>query len=228
MNNTKTLTAIVAILMAATLVVGTFAAVATTQTALAYQKKKRGGSQENSRDGNTVTLQACKQDGTESGFDNSLAQECQNVICTHPGENATCTEEGVTSAPPTPTTIQVSGQGEGENFCARATGSIPASITFSVQQSGNAATQGQFEIAVQAPFGPGFTKTGTLDSVQITGNSFTITGKELSAGNEISRCEDILVPPTATITGQCGTGVTIQFATADGEHATFTGNVICT
>ena len=71
--------------MAATLVVGTFAATATTQTALAYQKKNRGGSQENSKDGNTVTVQKCKQDGTESGFDNSLEQECQNVICTHPG-----------------------------------------------------------------------------------------------------------------------------------------------
>jgi hypothetical protein len=92
MNNTKTL-AIVAIFMAATLVVGTFAATATTQTALAYQKKKRGGSQENSKDGNTVTLQACKQDATESGFDNSLAQECQNVICTHPGDNASCVRE---------------------------------------------------------------------------------------------------------------------------------------
>ena len=94
MNNTKTL-AIVAIFMAATLVVGTFAATATTQTALAYQKKNRGGSQENSKDGNTVTVQKCKQDATESGFDNSLEQECQNVICTHPGENATCTQEGV-------------------------------------------------------------------------------------------------------------------------------------
>jgi hypothetical protein len=93
MNNTKTL-AIVAIFMAATLVVGTFAATATTQTALAYQKKNRGGSQENSRDGNTVTLQACKQDATESGFDNSLAQECQNVICTHPSAGAACVSEG--------------------------------------------------------------------------------------------------------------------------------------
>jgi hypothetical protein len=97
MNNTKTL-AIVAIFMAATLVVGvTFSAATTTQTALAYQKKI-GGSQENSKDGNTVTLQACKQDGTESGFDNSLAQECQNVICTHPGQNATCSQEGAVSA----------------------------------------------------------------------------------------------------------------------------------
>ena len=106
MNNTKTL-AIVAIFMAATLVVGTFAATATTQTALAYQKKNRGGSQENSKDGNTVTVQKCKQDGTESGFDNSLEQECQNVICTHPGENATCTQEGVvTPTPPTPKTCE--------------------------------------------------------------------------------------------------------------------------
>jgi hypothetical protein len=229
MNNTKTTTlALVAVFMAATLVVGTIAATATTQsTAFAYQQKKRGGSQDSSKDGNTITLQKCKQLASDSGFDNTADQECENLICTHPGENTTCTEEGVTSTP-TPT-IQVSGQGQGENFCpgmfARP---IPASITFSVQQSGNAAAQGQFEIAVQPPFGSGFTKTGTLDSVQITGNSFTITGKELSAGNEISRCEDIVVPPTATITGQCGTGVTIQFATADGEHATFTGNVACT
>jgi hypothetical protein len=91
MNNTKTL-AIVAIFMAATLVVGTFAATATTQTALAYQKK-RGGSQENNKNGNTVTLQACKQDATESGFDNALAQECGNTICTHPGDNASCVRE---------------------------------------------------------------------------------------------------------------------------------------
>jgi hypothetical protein len=103
MNNTKTL-AIVAIFMAATLVVGTFAATATTQTALAYQKKNRGGSQENSKDGNTVTLQACKQDATESGFDNSLAQECQNVICTHPSAGATCVNDPSEVTPPTPAT----------------------------------------------------------------------------------------------------------------------------
>jgi hypothetical protein len=133
---------------------------------------------------------------------------------------------GVTPTPIS-TTIQVSGQGEGENFCPRATGSLPASISFSVQQNAGGAVQGQFNVDVRFPALP-FTKTGTLDSVQITGNSFTITGKELSAGNQISRCEDILVPPTATITGQCGTDVTIRFETADGEHATFTGNVECT
>jgi hypothetical protein len=92
MNNTKTL-AIVAVFMAATLVVGTFAATATTQTAFAYSKK-RGGSQEDSKNGNTVTIQACKQAASESGFDNGLEQECGNTICTHPGNNATCVSEG--------------------------------------------------------------------------------------------------------------------------------------
>jgi hypothetical protein len=104
MNNTKTTTlAIVAVFMAATLVVGTFATITTTiGTAFAYQKK-RGGSQENSKNGNTITLQKCKQAASESGFDNTEEQECQNVICTHPGENATCSQEGAAVTPkPTP------------------------------------------------------------------------------------------------------------------------------
>jgi hypothetical protein len=109
MNNTKrTLTAIAAILIAATLVVG---GTLVSTTAFAY-KKKVGGGQENSKDGNTVTIQKCKQDGGVSGFDNTAEQECQNVICTHPGENATCTQEGVrstaTSTPePTTTTLRI-------------------------------------------------------------------------------------------------------------------------
>ncbi len=89
MNNTKTL-AIAAMFIAATLVVaGTFAAT-TTQSALAYQKKKGGqdtykkGTRDNgnSKNGNTDTIQKCKQLGSVSGFDNTAEQECQNVICT--------------------------------------------------------------------------------------------------------------------------------------------------
>jgi hypothetical protein len=226
MNNTKTL-AIAAILIAAILVVGTFAATATTQTALAYQKK-RGGSQENSKDGNTITLQKCKQAATESGFDNTEEQECQNLICTHPGNNATCSEEGVGVVTPTTTTattIQVSGQGEGQNFCPQATESLPASITFSAHSDGGT-VQGEFTIV--ATFGGGqLTKTGTLNGLQISGGSFTATGTELSQPG-LSRCSLSQLPSSATISGQCGTGVTIQFATADGEHATFIGNVACT
>jgi hypothetical protein len=85
MNNTKTL-AIVAVLTAATLVVGL--TVSATSAAFAFKK-----GQDNSKDGNTVTIQANKQKGSVSGFDNDLEQEASNVICTHPGENATCTSE---------------------------------------------------------------------------------------------------------------------------------------
>jgi hypothetical protein len=85
--------------MAATLVVGMFAAAipTSTQAAFAYQQKKKGD--ENSRNGNTITIQKCKQAATQSGWDNNQAQECENLICTHPGENATCVQEGAAAIP---------------------------------------------------------------------------------------------------------------------------------
>jgi hypothetical protein len=91
MNNTKTRTlAIVAVLTAATLVVGvTFAATTTTQSVFAYENK---GGDKNSKNGNTVTPQTGEQYGIVSGFDNSFNQELQNVLCTHP--SATCSTEG--------------------------------------------------------------------------------------------------------------------------------------
>src|SRR6266516_3712822 len=116
-NTTRTKTvAIFAIFMAATLVLGTFATTTTQSAAFAYSNKKKGD--ENSRNGNTITIQKCKQAATQSGFDNNQEQECENLICTHPGENATCVQEGAAATSiPTPTTtttttIQVSGQGE--------------------------------------------------------------------------------------------------------------------
>src|SRR5436190_22271200 len=102
MNNTKRTTlAIVAILIAATLVVGTFATMAITQPAYAYAKKpprqddkktRDNGSGDN-RNGNTVTVLKCKNRGSASGFDTALDQECENLICTHPGNNASCVSE---------------------------------------------------------------------------------------------------------------------------------------
>ena len=95
MNNTRTVSAIAAILMAATLVVGgTFAA---THSALAYlpqkdnkRDKKDGGN----NNGNTVTAQINKQKASQSGWDNTQEQEAQNTICTHPASNGTCVSEG--------------------------------------------------------------------------------------------------------------------------------------
>jgi hypothetical protein len=89
MNNT-TISAIAAVLMAATLVLGGTLAATSAQSAFAYQKKK-GGDEKN---GNTVTVQASKQKESVSGWDNTAEQEAENVICTHPGNNASCVSEG--------------------------------------------------------------------------------------------------------------------------------------
>jgi hypothetical protein len=102
MNNTTTAkrnVALAAVLMAAILVVGTIATttttIGTTQTALAYSQKKKDNGKGGNDNGNTITIQKCKQAATQSGFDNNQGQECENVICTHPGENATCVQEGL-------------------------------------------------------------------------------------------------------------------------------------
>src|SRR5438067_6770198 len=119
MNNTTTTRtkrnlAIVAIFMAATLVVGIGTFTTTTaQSAYAYQKKGGGGDSGKGNDnGNTVTIEECKNKGSASGFDTALDQECENLICTHPGNNATCVQEGAvtsptstTGQPPTPEPI---------------------------------------------------------------------------------------------------------------------------
>jgi hypothetical protein len=121
MNNTRTL-AIVAVLTAATLVVGLTVAAATPSAFAGgnkerqdkymkaeqdgYKKVKQDsykkntykkGIQTNGNDGakangNTLTVQAAKQHGIVSGFDNTLEQEAQNVICTHP--SSSCVSEG--------------------------------------------------------------------------------------------------------------------------------------
>ena len=101
MNNTRTLAAIVAVFMAATLVVGgTFAAT----SAFAYVKKGARDNGSGNGNGNTITVEKCKNRGSASGFDTTVNQECENLICTHPGENATCSQEGAATPTPTPTT----------------------------------------------------------------------------------------------------------------------------
>jgi hypothetical protein len=111
MNNTRIL-AIVAVLTAATLVVGgTSAAMTTGHSAFAWKQdsyKKRGDDsykkdkqdgykkQRQSKgiygNGNTETIQATTQNGQVRGSHNTLEQEASNVICTHP--SATCSQEG--------------------------------------------------------------------------------------------------------------------------------------
>ena len=66
-----------------------------TQSAFAYVKKDN---RKGNGNGNTVTIEECKNKGSASGFDTTLDQECENLICTHPGNNATCTQEGLAAA----------------------------------------------------------------------------------------------------------------------------------
>ena len=120
MNNTKTL-AIVAVLTAATLVVGLTVAATMTSSAFAGGSKRYGqdkymkggqdsykkdgkdtynkGTRDNGNDsssgnqnGNTVTIFKAENKGFTSGFDTAVNQEADNTICTHPSTN--CVSEG--------------------------------------------------------------------------------------------------------------------------------------
>jgi hypothetical protein len=82
-----------AIFIAATLVAGIGTFTTTTQSAYAYNNNKKHNGKGNDN-GNTVTIEKCKNKGSASGFDTAVDQECENLICTHPGENATCVQEG--------------------------------------------------------------------------------------------------------------------------------------
>ena len=115
MNNTRTRTlAIVAVLTAATLVVGVTVAATITPSAFAGGGKKdrqdkyiKGGEQDGykkdrqdkkgrqangekdngSNNGNTNTIQVLKQKAKASGKHSEVDQNGQNVICTHLGDN---------------------------------------------------------------------------------------------------------------------------------------------
>ena len=78
------------------------------QSAYAYQQKKGDkGNGNGNGNGNTVTIQKCKQAATQSGFDNTQEEECENLICTHPAENATCVQEGAAATPTAPKPVKL-------------------------------------------------------------------------------------------------------------------------
>ncbi len=52
------------------------------------------------KNGNTVTIEECKNRGSASRFDTAVDQECANLICTHPANNATCAQEEVVTPKP--------------------------------------------------------------------------------------------------------------------------------
>jgi hypothetical protein len=201
MNNTKTLTAIAAILMAATLVVGGTLA---SSTAFAYQKKGPQDNKKGARDngsgngnGNTITVEKCKNRGSASGFDTTVNQECENLICTHPGENATCTQEGVGSTPtstpePITTTLLVIKKvacvtvpfpcGQPSGFTLHVTGNNPRpSTSFRGSESGTLVTldPGPFTVFDEVD------DTGVTFTGDCTQHSSTATGT-IAAGQHLT------------------------------------------
>ena len=92
MNSTKTTLAIVAVLTAATLVVGLTVAATMTPSVLAGGKKnghdkyvKRGqDGYKKDGNGNTNTVQILKQNAKASGRNSTVEQNGENSICTHP------------------------------------------------------------------------------------------------------------------------------------------------
>jgi anionic cell wall polymer biosynthesis LytR-Cps2A-Psr (LCP) family protein len=118
MNSTKTTLAIVAVLTAATLVVGLTVAATMTSSAFAgggkryghdkymkgkgqdsykkdgqdkYMKGKGQDSYKKDGNGNTNTIQVLKQNAKASGKNSTVEQNGENSICTHPSE--TCTSQ---------------------------------------------------------------------------------------------------------------------------------------
>ena len=121
MNNTKTL-AIVAVLTAATLVVGLTVATTMTQSALAGGKKDRedkyvmkggqgnGGKDNSSGNGNTNTIQVLKQNAKASGKNSIVQQNGENSICTHPSTTSPESTDGAIGSNPSGTCTSQSNQ----------------------------------------------------------------------------------------------------------------------
>ena len=110
----------------------------------------------NNNSGNTVTIEECKNKGSSSGFNTALDQECENLICTHPANGASCVSENegattTTTPVTTPTgTLLVKKLVEciiichgPEDFTIKVTGNNPTPSTFQVtSESGTVVTLG--------------------------------------------------------------------------------------
>ena len=79
----------------------------------------------------------CQNKGSASGFDTAVDQECENLICTHPGSNATCDTEGVAAVGGAGTSGGVAGCTVGANAIVLDTGArvcvtLPTPLAFPV------------------------------------------------------------------------------------------------
>lgn len=251
MNNTTTTTTrttlsaiMVLTFIAATLVSGGILTATTTPSAAAFADGKKKGN------GNTDTVQKNKQDGTESGFDNSFEEEGQNLICTHPEDNSNCIqEEELSSTAGTAGTgiaSEVIGSGTATNLSPNSRITCPngsalaGTITFHATKTTGGVISGTWtiqasQIDLNGP--PVGVKSGTFNGGDIGTNNYHLTGVE-NVDEACSQFGGGVTPNPITISGQCGTGVAIEFLANQlpqsppgfppfRESGTFTGNVNC-
>ncbi|HET7344640.1 MAG TPA: hypothetical protein VFJ05_02055 [Nitrososphaeraceae archaeon] len=109
MNNTTAIRTLAEIVVVVVVLVFTLGSLAPSSSStplsavFAYQNKGTQDNGNGNSNGYTLTGQASMQVAArESGFDNGLEQESQSAICTHQGNNATCSQEGII-----PTTTQI-------------------------------------------------------------------------------------------------------------------------
>jgi hypothetical protein len=250
MNNTTTTTRttlsaiIVLMFIAVTLVSGGILTATTTPAAAFADGTKKGN-------GNTDTAQKNKQDGTESGFDNSFEEEGQNLICTHPDDNSNCIqEEELSSTAGTAGTgiaSEVTGSGTATNLSPNSRITCPngsalaGTITFHATKTNGGVVSGTWtiqasQIDLNGP--PVGVKSGTFNGGDISTNNYHLTGVE-NVDEACSQFGGGFVPNPISITGQCGTGVKIIFLANQipqnpithfppfPESAIFDGNVNC-
>ncbi len=115
----------------------------------------------------------------------------------------------------------VSGSGSGSIACSDGTRVEGGSISFVAFKS-NVPIHGSWEVVSIRTSGASQNTGGSFQTGHIGSDQYALTGSQIS--DSICRSN----PPTpATISGQCGQGVTIELNADNGEKGIFTGDVTC-
>jgi hypothetical protein len=115
----------------------------------------------------------------------------------------------------------ISGSGSGSIACSDGTRVEGGSISFVAFKS-NVPLHGSWEVVSIRTSGASQNTGGSFQTGHIGTDQYTLTGRQIS--DSICRGNP---PIPATISGQCGQGVTIELNADNGEKGIFTGEVTC-
>jgi hypothetical protein len=115
----------------------------------------------------------------------------------------------------------VSGSGSGSIACSDGTRVEGGSISFVAFKS-NVPIHGSWEVVSVRISGASQNTGGSFQTGHIGSDQYTLTGRPISD----SICRGNPSTP-ATISGQCGQGVTIELNADNGDKGIFTGDVTC-